>query len=171
MKTDRILLVAAMLLALLASGAFRASAAPADDFSKVLGHYEAIRQALLADRTAGVAEQAKAIEKTARDLAARFAAERAGVPAAKAADTKALLPEIATAASRLATTKDLTAARAAFGDLSQPLVRWRELVTVPRPMVVYCPMVKKSWLQPAGAIGNPYYGGEMASCGEVKSKS
>ena len=171
MKTDRILFVSAVMLVLLVSGAVRASAAAVDDLSKVLGHYEAVRQALLADRTAGVAEHAAGIEKAARDLAAGFTDERAGVPAAKAADTRVLLPEVATAANRLAVAKDLTAARAAFGDLSRPLVRWREMASGPRPMVVYCSMAKKPWLQPEGELGNPYYGQEMARCGEVVSKS
>lgn len=171
MKYDRILLVPLLALALLAGGAACASAAAADDFSKVLGHYEAIRQALLADRTAGVAENAAAIEKVAKGLAAGFTAERAGVPAAKVADTKALLPQVAAAAARLAAVKDLKTARAAFGDLSKPLVQWREMAGGPRPVVVYCSMVKQSWLQPQGEIGNPYYGQEMARCGEVVSKS
>jgi hypothetical protein len=171
MKTDRLVLVSLLALALLASGAVRVYAEPADQLSLVLGHYEAVRQALLADRTAGVTGHAAAIEKAARDLSAGFMAERAGVPAAKAADTKALLPQVAASAARLAAAKNLEAARAAFGDLSKPLVRWREMATGPRPAVVYCSMVKKAWLQPAGEIGNPYYGKEMPGCGEIVSKS
>ncbi|HBL30511.1 MAG TPA: hypothetical protein DD490_27055 [Acidobacteria bacterium] len=171
MKTDRILLVPFLALALLASGAARASAVPADELARVLGHYEAVRQALLADRTAGVAGHATAIEKAARDLSAGLTAESAGVPAPKLADTKALLPQVATAAARLAAAKDLEAARAAFGELSKPLVRWREMASGPRPAVVYCSMLKKACLQPAGELGNPYYGQEMPSCGEVVSKS
>ena len=172
MKTDRILVPFLFLaLALLASGSARASAEPADDLSVVLGHYEAARQALLADRTAGVTGYATAIEKAARELAAGLTAKKAGVPAPKLADLTALLPQVATAAARLAAAKDLGAARAAFGDLSKPLVRWREMASGARPAVVYCSMVKKAWLQPAGEIGNPYYGKEMPGCGEIVSKS
>jgi Cu(I)/Ag(I) efflux system membrane fusion protein len=171
MKTDRILLVPFLALALLASGAARASAVPADELARVLGHYEAVRQALLADRTAGVTGHATAIEKSARDLAAGLTAERTGVPAPKLADLKALLPQVSAAAARLAAAKDLDAARAAFGELSKPLVRWREMASGPRPVVVYCSMVKKAWLQPEGEIGNPYYGKEMPGCGEIVSKS
>ena len=93
------------------------------------------------------------------------------MPAAKAADTKALLPQAAATAARMATAKDLGDARAAFADLSRPLVRWREMASGPRPAVVYCSMLKKACLQPAGELGNPYYGQEMPSCGEVVSKS
>lgn len=163
MKTHRILLLPLLALALLAGGAAGASAAAADDLKVVLGHYEAVRQALLADRTAGIAGHAAAIEKTVRVLAA-------GAPGSRDAATKELLPQVAAAASRLAAAKDLKAARAAFGDLSNPLIRWRETVGDPGPVVVYCSMVRKSWLQPRGELGNPYYGREMARCGEVVSK-
>ena len=37
-------------------------------------------------------------------------------------------------------------------------------------VVAWCSMSKKSWLQPAGEIGNPYYGKEMPRCGEVVGK-
>lgn len=164
MKTHRILLLPLLALALLVGGAAGVSAAAADDLRVVLGHYEAVRQALLADRTAGVAGHAAAIEKTVRGLAA-------GAPGSRDAGLQALLPEVAAAASRLAMAKDLKAARAAFGDLSNSLIRWREAAGGPGPVVVYCSMVKKSWLQPKGELGNPYYGQEMARCGEVVSKS
>ena len=36
--------------------------------------------------------------------------------------------------------------------------------------VVFCPMAKANWLQPAGPIANPYMGSEMRSCGEVQSQ-
>jgi Protein of unknown function (DUF3347) len=171
MKICRLHLVPFLALALLASGATRAAAAPADDLALVLGHYEAVRQALLADRTAGVAGHAAAIEKAAKDLNAHFTAQRARIPAPRQADTKALLPQIVAAAARLAAAKNLDTARTAFGDLSKPLVRWRDMAAGPRPVVVYCSMIKKAWLQPAGKIGNPYYGQEMPDCGEIVSKS
>jgi hypothetical protein len=39
------------------------------------------------------------------------------------------------------------------------------------PAVLYCSMKKRSWLQPDGeTTGNPYYGREMPSCGEVISR-
>jgi hypothetical protein len=37
-------------------------------------------------------------------------------------------------------------------------------------IVAFCSMTKKSWLQPKGEIGNPYYGKSMPRCGEVVSK-
>jgi hypothetical protein len=34
--------------------------------------------------------------------------------------------------------------------------------------IVNCPMLRKDWVQNSDKIGNPYYGKEMASCGEIK---
>jgi hypothetical protein len=34
--------------------------------------------------------------------------------------------------------------------------------------VVNCPMLKKDWVQISDKIGNPYFGREMATCGEIK---
>jgi hypothetical protein len=34
--------------------------------------------------------------------------------------------------------------------------------------VVTCPMLKKDWVQTTEKIANPYYGKEMATCGEIK---
>jgi len=34
--------------------------------------------------------------------------------------------------------------------------------------IVNCPMLKKDWVQNSEKIGNPYYGKEMGSCGEIK---
>ena len=57
-----------------------------------------------------------------------------------------------------------------LAELTKPLVRWHELIEGPRPVVAYCPMYKRSWLQPSGdlEIGNPY--GGMPRCGEIVSR-
>ncbi|MEY2497674.1 MAG: hypothetical protein QOD12_1230 [Verrucomicrobiota bacterium] len=34
--------------------------------------------------------------------------------------------------------------------------------------VVYCPMLKKDWVQTSEKIANPYAGKEMSTCGEIK---
>jgi Protein of unknown function (DUF3347) len=147
-----------------------ASAAETSAFATIAGHYETIRQALLHDGITGVAPHARAIAEEVAALEQRFDTGTAGVAGEQAGACQQLLPEIAAAAKKLADAKDLAAARAAFAALSEPMVRYREMVSGERPIVVYCPMEKKSWLQPAGDIGNPYLGQEMASCGEVVSR-
>ncbi len=139
-------------------------------FDTITTHYEAIRQALLHDSTADVAVHARAIAAEAAAPTARFDAAQADVPADNSSECTALLPEVEKSAKALAASTDLEAARAAFGELSKPMVRYREMATGNRPEVVYCPMAKKSWLQPAGEIGNPYLGQKMARCGNVVSK-
>jgi Cu(I)/Ag(I) efflux system membrane fusion protein len=163
-----VLAVLALTLAATAVAAPPASAASADAFTSMMGDYEAVRLALVGDGVADVDAHARALAATARDLAAGFSAERAGVKAGVAGDARALLPEIAAAADRLAAAGGLEAARDAFFELSKPLVRYRALVDgEPGVVVAYCEMAKRSWLQPEGEIGNPYYGRSMARCGEV----
>jgi hypothetical protein len=142
----------ALTLLLTAVPVFSAPAPAPAGFDAVLGHYEAVRKALLADTVAGIPNHAAAIGKLAK-----------GAPAD-------LAPKIAEAATRLAAAKNLEAARDAFYELSKPMVRWREVAGSKANVVAYCSMSKRSWLQPKGEIGNPYYGKSMATCGEVVSK-
>lgn len=139
-------------------------------FTALNDNYEAIRVALLNDNMKGVGNNASAIEESATKLQQNFSAGHAGVSVDGAAACEALLPEVSKAAGRLANASDIEAAREAFGELSKPMVRYREMVSGERPVVVYCPMAKKAWLQPEGEIGNPYYGQSMARCGNVVSK-
>jgi hypothetical protein len=79
--------------------------------------------------------------------------------------------EIAQDADALSTTTDLNTARHAFATLSDAMIAYRaDGNEHHKPQVVYCSMARQSWLQPKGAIGNPYFAGAaMRSCGEVKS--
>ncbi len=73
------------------------------------------------------------------------------------------------AANALAEADSLDGARIAFYQLSLGLVRWQEgRDEGSRPSVAYCPMYKRSWLQPGEKIGNPY--GGMPGCGTIVSK-
>lgn len=136
-------------------------------FQSMAGHYEAIRTALVNDSMKDIEKHAAAIRDAAKELEARFDTSTSGVPEEKSGDCQKLLPDMVAAADRLAAAKDLAAARDAFGELSKPLIRFRSMVSGERPIVVYCSMVKKPWMQPKGEIGNPYYGQEMARCGQV----
>src|SRR5262249_48648119 len=78
---------------------------------------------------------------------------------------------IATAAAELGRAADLAAARLAFGKLSDAVIAYSERTrTSPGDDVVtmYCPMVKKSWMQKGEKVRNPYYGKAMPGCGEKK---
>lgn len=138
-------------------------------FGRIAQHYEAIRQSLMKSTTDGVAEHAEAIRDAAQALEKSFSAERAGVPADAAEDVRTVLPDVVRRAGNVAAAGGVDDARSAFADLTKPLVRWQSHVSGTRPMVVYCPMAKKSWLQPDEPVGNPYEP-SMPRCGEIVSR-
>jgi hypothetical protein len=142
------------------------SAAETTAFATIVDHYEAIRLELIEDSTEGIAEHAEAITKTARALELNYSDTAAGVKTGSGDAVKALLSEIENRATEVARSTDLETVRTEMAELTQPLVRWHDLVDGPRPVVAYCPMVKKAWLQPDEAIGNPY-APNMLRCGEV----
>lgn len=151
---------------LLAVAGAPAAAAESDGYDTLVGHYEEIRLALLDDRMDGVAEEATALARGARALAADFVAAEAGVPPGAGEEAERMLPELWSAAEVLAAAGDLAEARTAFGALSEPLLRYRELAGDTEVKVAHCPMAGKSWLQKdRETIGNPYYGQSMARCG------
>lgn len=138
-------------------------------FERITTHYEEIRQALLHDSNDGVARAAGQIRQLIQRLEADLSETAAGTRPGSAEDLRAVLPSIRDATDGLAKAGDITHAREAFGALSKAMVRYRRLVSEPSPVVVFCSMAQKVWLQPEGEIGNPYYGQRMARCGEIVS--
>lgn len=146
-----------------------AAAAVAPAASPLVTHYEAIRVALLHDTMKDVATHATALAAAARAEAGPV--KPAPVPKAATSQPAANpLTDLAAAADRLAGAKDLAAARKAYAPVSKAVIAWHAARAKDGNVVVYCPMVKESWLQPKGEIGNPYYGQSMAKCGEIVSK-
>lgn len=110
--------------------------------------YESVRQSLLKSDLAGAQKHAAALATDAK--------------AAKNAT-------VAEFAQSVAKAKDMASARRSFGLLSDEMIRVRNSAKGARPAVYYCSMVKKSWLQPKGQVGNPY-DSAMAMCGELKAE-
>ncbi len=142
----------------------------ATPFDTITMHYEAIYNALVGDSIEGIAPHAEAIAAAAKSVSENFSAHKAGVTDANADQCQKILPMISEAATTLATAEDLSSARDAFGDMSRPLVQYREMVSGEKPKVAYCPMAKKPWLQEGSTIGNPYYGASMLRCGSIVSQ-
>jgi hypothetical protein len=113
----------------------------------IYSSYENVRQALLKTSVADV-------QSTAKKLAAVARSEKQEA--------------IARRADALATASDVAAARKQFASVSDEMIKFRAADRGERPSVAYCPMEKKSWLQPKGDITNPYVGDAMRSCGELK---
>lgn len=109
--------------------------------------YETVRQALLNGSLGKV-------QRTANNLGDAARAGKQNV--------------IAERASALAAAANLKDARDSFAMLSEEVIRFRDTRSGSRPVVAYCSMVKKSWLQPKGALTNPYMDESMRSCGEVR---
>jgi hypothetical protein len=108
--------------------------------------YESARQALMTQNVPKIQSAAAALAKDAR------AAKQATVAAKAEALSKATT---------------LPAAKSAFGALSDEMIRYRTAVKAKEPIVVYCSMEKKSWLQPKGTVVNPYVEASMRSCGTI----
>ncbi|HVG25029.1 MAG TPA: hypothetical protein VND45_12790 [Thermoanaerobaculia bacterium] len=106
-------------------------------------HYEGVRQGLLKGSLGQTKKQAASLARSAHE---------------------AKLNSVADFAQSVAVAKSLADARRSFAALSD------EMIKVPgHPAVYYCPMVKKSWLQPKGKVGNPY-DPAMKMCGELKAE-
>ena len=159
----------ALMFALVVLVAAPVWSAAATTFDEVLEHYESVRLMLVADSMDTVNTNGAAIAKELRSLKNDFTQARAGVSGEAATVVREDLDEMITAADAIAGASTLDAARDAFYELTKPLVRWRQGVPADgRPKVAYCPMHKRSWLQPGEEIGNPY--GGMPRCGEIVSK-
>ncbi len=113
--------------------------------TKIYSSYETVRQALLKNAVPEVQKSAAALAAVARSEKQQAIASRA---------------EAVGAAT------DLASARQAFALLSDEVIRSRAAGDA--TSVVYCPMEKKSWLQPAPSpISNPYVDAGMRSCGQL----
>ncbi len=135
-----------MTLAALAILLFAVAASAAQ--TKIFEQYETVRQALLKGSADEAQSAAKALAETARAEKQNAIAERSEALAAAA---------------------NLKAARDSFAMLSEEVIRFRDARSGKRPEVVYCSMHKASWLQPKGAITNPYAEDKsMLACGEVR---
>ncbi len=140
-------------------------------FQAMVKDYLFIQTALAGDNINGVAERARSIEKTSLHLTRSFDPMKAGVDEENAAELKKVLPDLTRAAAELANKKDLESTRTAFGDLSELMIAYGDLVDGDKPQVAYCPMAKKSWMQNGKKITNPYYGSSMLRCGSIVASS
>lgn len=112
----------------------------------LLQRYEAVRQALLKSSVGDMNSAAKQLAVDARSAKNESLAKRADAVVAA---------------------KKIDAAKAAFAALSEEMIR--NFGTGKEGFVVgYCPMEKKSWLQPKGEVSNPYVEDGMRTCGSVR---
>ncbi|SFH11311.1 DUF3347 domain-containing protein [Pedobacter insulae] len=72
-------------------------------------------------------------------------------------------------ASTIATEKSIKEQRKSFWTLSSAMIKLTKSFNMNDEVVYvqYCPMAKKSWLNEAEAVQNPFYGSMMYDCGEI----
>ena len=91
---------------------------------------------------------------------------RAALSADDIAAAKSAAKELGEAGAEIANTSSLKDARSAFEKLSS---RATTIVAGQTGyFVMYCPMLKKDWVQTSDKPSNPYYGKTMLNCGELK---
>jgi Cu(I)/Ag(I) efflux system membrane fusion protein len=104
------------------------------------------------------------------DIDKQFLARYENVRSALAADglgaARTAAGDLGEEGALLAKSSSLKDARAAFEKLSDKATQLA--AGQAGYYVVHCPMLKKDWVQTSEKIANPYYGKEMATCGEIK---
>jgi len=142
--------VMAVVAGLIAVMGVRAEAS--EPMKAIVASYLDIQQQLAGDKIDGVKARAHAIGEQAAKLGTGGSA-------------------IAAAASDVEKAADIKAVREAFGPLSDALVAaakadgWTDVSGL---KLAYCPMVKRTWLQAADSLQNPYFGKAMPTCGEFR---
>src|SRR5262245_55718553 len=130
-------------------------AARAGSIAMLLDPYFRIQDALVDDRIDTIKADAALVGKNASGLGD---------------DGKAIVA----AAAELEKAGSISDARLALGKLSDAVIAYSEQ-TKSNPggdvVAMYCPMVKKSWMQKGEKVRNPYYGKAMSGCGEKKKLS
>jgi hypothetical protein len=110
--------------------------------------------------------QAAPLSETDKQFLARYEKARSALSADDLAAAKTAAGDLGDEGAPLAKSSSLKDARAAFEKLSD---KARQLAAGQTGYyVVHCPMLKKDWVQTSEKIANPYYGKEMATCGEIK---
>ena len=97
---------------------------------------------------------------------ARYEKVRSALAADDLASAKTAAGDLGVEAAALSKSNSLKEARIAFDKLSEKAKQLADGQS--GYYIVNCPMVKKDWVQTSQTIGNPYYGKQMLSCGEIK---
>ena len=113
-----------------------------------------------------VLAQAASLSDSDKQFLVGYEKVRSALAADDLAGAKTAAADLGDDGAPLTKSSSLKEARVAFEKLSD---KAKQLVAGQSGYyVVNCPMLKKDWVQTSEKIGNPYYGKEMESCGEIK---
>jgi hypothetical protein len=110
--------------------------------------------------------QAASLSDDDKQFLAAYEKVRIALAADDLGGAKAAAGDLRNDGAALATSSSLKEARLAFEKLSDKAKK--TAAGQSGYYVVHCPMLKKEWVQTGAKIGNPYYGKEMVTCGEIK---
>ena len=109
---------------------------------------------------------AAALSEADKKFLAGYERIRSALAADDLSNARAAAGDLGEEGAALAKSSSLKDARVAFEKLSD---KAKQLANGQSGyFVVNCPMLKKDWVQTSEKIGNPYYGKEMAACGEIR---
>jgi hypothetical protein len=110
--------------------------------------------------------QAAPLSDADKQFLARYEKVRSALAADDLGAARTVAGDLGDEGAPLAKSSSLKEARGAFEQLSN---KAKQLAAGQAGYyVVHCPMLKKDWIQTSEKIANPYYGKEMATCGEIK---
>ena len=129
-------------------------------------NFRTLLAAMTASMVIGFFAQAANLSDNDKRFLAGYEKVRAALAADDLAAAKISASDLREEGAALAKSNSLKEARAAFETLSD---KAKQLAAGQSGyFVVSCPMLKKDWVQTSDKIANPYYGREMATCGEIK---
>jgi hypothetical protein len=132
----------------------------------LISNFRTVLAAMTASMVIGFLAQAGNLSDNDKQFLAGYEKVRAALSADDLGAAKAAAGDLGDDGAALAKSNSLKEARLAFERLSD---KAKQLAAgQPGYYVVNCPMLKKDWVQPSETIGNPYYGKEMSTCGEIK---
>lgn len=152
-----------LMIAVLGATILTANAQAKQEFGKTLQSYFDTKNALATDNVAKAGAGAKSL------LANLVAFPVKSLSATQQAEWKKQSEELKKYATPIVAEKDLKAQRKSFENVSSAMIKLVKAVSLNSAdvYVQYCPMVKRSWLNEAEAVQNPFYGSKMYDCGEV----
>ncbi|MCB9229119.1 MAG: DUF3347 domain-containing protein [Deltaproteobacteria bacterium] len=130
-----------------------------ESMGKILTEYLRIYNILLSGKTDHLKEMSENIAQMAKKL------DLTSVASEHAGHYNKIPINLVNSSESLGRSGDISSAREAFRKLSQPMAMWVSMARPTGYAVMFCPMVKASWVQKEGQVQNPY-DEAMPHCGD-----
>ena len=101
-----------------------------------------------------------------KEFLAKYEKVRAALANDNLENAKKAASDLGDEGAALSKSDKIATARTEFSKLSEHAIKLASGVS--GYYIVNCPMVQKDWVQPTGAISNPYAGQSMINCGAIR---